>query len=323
MNLETLSQHNTLVSTLATLICCICMFSEMSLLSNRYKIHIQCAQRFQYQDALGETLVKVFSDTPIKVDQMLSKHEEREIASILASKIQFEIRNIHSNVNGYSNSEYKVIMKPKTADVEEQQFHRTRQSFSCRLSQYFTDKFETILQQTFLPRGLGISRRFSPSHQTPIVFFNQKAHVCPTHYDRDNSILFVLKGKKEILLAHKRVVHEYSEVPEVNDYIHFPSDTGLYDGINPFDEEESSRRKKGWTSVIIEEGQCLFLPKHIVHSIRSQPNTIAISFQVETKTSNKLALVSGAEVQNMLDYVANEEIEEQHGSLVMDLVYWY
>ena len=110
----------------------------------------------------------------------------------------------------------------------------------------------------------------------PIVFYNKDESLCETHFDRDSSVLMVLEGQKEIMLAEQSIV-----TSKYGHLYYITSQSGIHSQILPFDEDKETRLRNGWISVTIHENDCIYIPRGVLHSIKSVKETVAISFQVK------------------------------------------
>ena len=144
-------------------------------------------------------------------------------------------------------------------------------SIKSRLSEKHSDSLRAIFDN-LIPSIFNIQWEASP----PIIFYSQASeNVCPTHFDRDNSVLLMLNGHKKVFVAHSKIIQtHYSNLYMFTNY------SGMHDLIKPFEESEKGRQTKGWVEINLSAGDCLYLPKHVVHSIKSASDTLAVSFQV-------------------------------------------
>ena len=146
---------------------------------------------------------------------------------------------------------------------------------SCSIKSRLSEKHSASLRHIFdnmIPSIFNIQWQASP----PIIFFSQASeNVCPTHFDRDNSVLLMLNGQKKVFVAPSKIIHKhYSNLYMLTNY------SGMHDLIKPFEESKKERQMKGWVEIDLIAGDCLYLPKHVVHSIKSASDTLAVSFQV-------------------------------------------
>lgn len=148
-----------------------------------------------------------------------------------------------------------------------------------RLNSQFCDMFYDVL-------NLMIPFQFSIQNMNnmPIVFYNKEESLCETHFDRDSSVLMVLEGQKEIMLAEQSIV-----TSNYGHLYYITSQSGIHSQILPFDEDKETRLRNGWISVTIHENDCIYIPKGVLHSIKSVKETVAISFQVKCVRTHKLA----------------------------------
>ena len=148
-------------------------------------------------------------------------------------------------------------------------------SNTCSIKSRLSEIHSTSLRPIFdnlIPSIFNIQWEASP----PIIFFSQASeNICPTHFDRDNSVLLMLNGHKKVLVAHSKIIRTHYK-----DLYMFTNYSGMHDRIKPFDESKHSRQIKGWIEIDLNVGDCLYLPKHVVHSIKSSSDTLAVSFQV-------------------------------------------
>jgi len=136
--------------------------------------------------------------------------------------------------------------------------------FKGRLNNEFSSKFSETLPNTFQVK--------KNASQKGIVFLNTKDGQCDTHYDRDASVLFLITGYKEVLIAPPRRIASVSAAGN-------ESNSTIFSDIDPFAED-----KKGdweWKKVNLTPGSALYIPQDYLHCIRSTEDTLALSFQVE------------------------------------------
>lgn len=141
--------------------------------------------------------------------------------------------------------------------------------FKARLNSKLLGTYSAILHELFIPSGFRIHNA-----NLPIIFYNNKNNIGITHHDRDNSILYVVRGKKEINLALKDHVTKNYSGCEIYEGM------GIYENVHPFMESDCSRKEKGWLLVTVTAGEALFIPKYVVHAVKSWEGTLGISFQV-------------------------------------------
>ena len=296
-------------------------------MSTRYNLNILQLTKTQFANKSKHEILQLLS-TPITFTKspFTQTHTTDNINLTLALSIVTEIDLIHNtpptnNSINTTSTPCKIIIQPSTQELNDQDFKNTQTSFKCRLHTNFLLKHNQLLNHLFLPPGLQIVSSSPNTQQTPIVFFNRKKHTCPTHFDRDNSILYILNGQKEILLAHRQIVKQYKGLPEIERYIHFASSSGLLTAIYPFDEDKNLRTKKGWKCIILSKGESIFIPKNIVHCIRSKECTLAISFQVQIPPSssniNNPIQNTNSNLKEFFDFLGYNP-NQIHGSLVMD-----
>lgn len=120
-----------------------------------------------------------------------------------------------------------------------------------------------------LPHGIRVKKR---ANQKAIAFFSTTVETLSnTHYDQDPSFLFVLKGMKQIMYARPSIAKMYEKARIVE------SHSSIFEGLNPFEDQGS-----GWEYMTLTSGDGLLLPQNWLHSVKSSPGTLAISFQVES-----------------------------------------
>jgi len=145
--------------------------------------------------------------------------------------------------------------------------------------------------------------------QKGIIFANIMEVTCPTHYDRDTSILLLLKGTKEVYLAKKAPIKK-----EVN-----LSNSSILDQINPFKGE---RGGLDWRKCCMTPGDALLIPRDWIHCIKSAPLTIALSLQVQVSHNRKSAN-SSPSILNLYNPIDNDKnnftVGRGHKSLSIDL----
>lgn len=172
------------------------------------------------------------------------------IPFVLSEESYEEIVNEHGNCHGYTKS---------------------------RLNETLLLHYQTLLEELCIPPGFKIYTE----QCTPIVFYNSNESTCVTHHDRDNSILYVFKGKKELLISSEVNIMRMYKDKEIF------AGMGVYNDVSPFEELEQEWSINGWKYVVLNPGQSFLLPKHVVHSVRSAPGTIAISFQIVMNNNHK------------------------------------
>lgn len=162
-----------------------------------------------------------------------------------------------------------------------------------RMHKSFMRKYQKVLLE-LIPENFC----FSGYMQMPIVFYNTHVTVCETHYDMDNSILYLVAGTKEILLNTKaNVLKQYSS--NIEDV----STSGYYDDIKPFEETDEERRANGWKLCVLRAGDSLYIPKNIVHCVLSKKKSLAISFQVTNELPGSRALFAQKQYTSMINYL--------------------
>uniref|UniRef100_A0A7S1UPC1 JmjC domain-containing protein n=1 Tax=Grammatophora oceanica TaxID=210454 RepID=A0A7S1UPC1_9STRA len=100
--------------------------------------------------------------------------------------------------------------------------------------------------------------------------------ISPTHTDRDPSLLVVLMGQKEIMYGSanlkETLINEGHATSSLNsDYL---------DNFNPFDDMEKWLQK-GFSHIVLNEGDACFIPSRWLHCVKSCEKTVAVSFQVQ------------------------------------------
>lgn len=141
--------------------------------------------------------------------------------------------------------------------------------FKGRLNNEFSSMFSGTLPNTFQVK--------KNASQKGIVFLNTKDGQCDTHYDRDGSVLFLITGYKEVLIAPPRRTASVSAAGN-------ESNSTIFSHIDPFAVD-----KKGdweWKKVNLTPGSALYIPQDYLHCIKSTEDTLALSFQVEPYRQN-------------------------------------
>ncbi len=151
-----------------------------------------------------------------------------------------------------------------------------------------------LIFNELLPSGFEILFTKKNRNSSPIVFYNGEQSTCTTHFDRDNSILYILSGQKEVLLASKADMKNMKG----SEKIWGPGD-GIYQHITPFQTDD----KTDWQNVILNAGDALYLPKQVVHSIQSKADTLALSFQVRKRMSMPETIVSHGDFECFVEYL--------------------
>ncbi len=168
----------------------------------------------------------------------------------------------------------------------------TEDIHKVRLSKEFCKRFSNVLFY-MIPPAFTIQEM----NNQPIIFYNEEVTVCETHFDRDYSILLVVQGKKDVLLAPKDIIQK-----SYKDIYTFPNESGMHPLMLPFDEDETIRSKKGWIHITIEAGQCMYLPPKVLHSIKSSKNTLAISFQVIENNQHRARIFNSRLYKNSTSF---------------------
>ena len=131
-------------------------------------------------------------------------------------------------------------------------------------STFVTDNF----RDSFLPQGMRVRTK---TDKKAIAFLSTTVETLSnTHYDQDPSFLFVLKGKKTIMFAHPKWKRLYARFRS-------EAHSSIFDGVNPHEDY-----CEGWECLTLTAGDGFMLPQNWLHSVKSSPGTVAISFQVES-----------------------------------------
>ena len=133
-----------------------------------------------------------------------------------------------------------------------------------------------------LPSGWQIKER---AKRKAILFVNTKGGRCDTHYDMDTSVLLVLSGQKELLVAPPGTDLRTRRILSSERTYHHST---ILDGLDPFEETPEGRERFGFTPQIqsMKVWDALLLPKSWCHCIESKAGTVAVSFQVESASLN-------------------------------------
>lgn len=235
-----------------------CKRSRQFIVLYRYNFSFACSMKDWSTNLLMPT-------KPIFFENRKNIINVIEAITTLYNKIKNEFSN-NLNCKGMTilNSQFQEILP--TMSGSDGVYEKSR------MSKEFLSKYFELLQHLLIPEGFRILN--SNIGCLPIVFHNISEDICETHHDRDNSILFLLGGKKDILLNCSAVVKKK--------YVGAVCMVGMgsYDGIHPFEESKDEIDRKGWKMISLHPGDCLYIPKHVVHSVKSYPGTIAISFQI-------------------------------------------
>ncbi len=146
--------------------------------------------------------------------------------------------------------------------------------FKSHLNPEFIYNYYQILNE-LVPNGFMLRPHRRACSSTIIAFYNIEDGICVTHYDQDPSVLYLLNGSKEIFLAPKSIIsrQKYTTATETH--------STILENICPFDLDYDFAVSCGWKKVKLEPGDALSLPKGCIHSVKSSPGTIALSFQTQ------------------------------------------
>lgn len=122
----------------------------------------------------------------------------------------------------------------------------------------------------------------------------QKMGTSTIHYDMNHQVMCMFAGKKEWIMWDLR--HEASKIPMWNEYFR-PNGRPQGSDDSPIDGERVDLKrwpqfaKAHWRNTTIEKGDCLYLPAHLLHYVRSwsddadDPRIIALMtmFQSEVR----------------------------------------
>jgi len=159
-------------------------------------------------------------------------------------------------------------------------------------NQFMQDIFRSIVPPTYCPK-MGAKR-------VAMAFLNYKDCQSETHYDADTSILYVVRGHKEIMIS-----------PNQNK-IGLPStDTSTVENFDPFspdvcEEDKNNGNKRNlidWYRLSIGPGDALLIPRSYTHAVKSKAGTIAISIQIE---SASISTVGGCGADRARDGVRSD-----------------
>jgi len=145
--------------------------------------------------------------------------------------------------------------------------------FKSHLDATFVNDNVDIFNQ-FIPPGISLRDKNRSQNSTIIAFYNKCEGICDTHYDRDSSILLLLRGSKSVMLAPNSIIKKFQ--------LNVKTNSTILEDFNPFELKVSDGEiSQQWKVVELQAGDCLLIPKDVVHSVKSSRNAIALSFQIE------------------------------------------
>ena len=161
----------------------------------------------------------------------------------------------------------KSYSKRALEDIEEV---ITNTYFKAKLGLKFLQRHYDILNE-LVPNGFQL--RKDNSHASSVIaFYNREDGICDTHYDQDPSVLYLIKGSKEVWLAPYSFIHQSRYIPSC-----LNTNRTILDNIKPF--ESDVPLSDCWKKIVLKPGDCLYLPKRCIHAVKSKKNTLALSFQ--------------------------------------------
>ena len=217
----------------------------------------------------GSILIDNFPSHYKRNDDLLRQRFNDFLTNAIMKELQMLLPSIQCSGN---SSQITYILKMSTLDsLSPTNIHSNESNvyMKTRLNDDFLCQFSTALHLLIPPTFILVT------NNPPQVFYNTVGSICATHFDRDDSVLIVLKGWKHILLAKKDIIKAFYS----NKYF-FISESGMHPLILPFDETKKQRQQKGWVELFLQPGEALYIPKNVVHCIHSSTDTLAISFQV-------------------------------------------
>ena len=219
--------------------------------------------------------------------------------SNLCASLQNHIKKeLHSLCNLSKLQDY-LVLDPSSFDFicsTNDKLMDNRCYFKVRLGSQFFNNFQNVLCY-LLPLPF--------SHQSmnnkPLVFYNTTESTCATHFDRDDSVLLVLKGWKQVLLARDSIIKK-----QYRHIYPFVSESGMHPLILPFESSSKQRYAKGWVEVNLKPNEALYIPKNVLHTIKSTPGTVAISFQItknECRASARSSRIIKEQIEECITFI--------------------
>lgn len=235
----------------------------------------------------------------------ISKEFNRDLLSFDLKEDSQEFNRYKSIPPGLDNAENKLLYNmyfPQS--IIQMDKIEVLKNTSSDEQIYFKSRFHNSFMrkyQQFLLKLLPFGFCFSDFQQLPIIFYSTNESICETHYDRDNSILYVVNGKKEVLLNNsKNVLKHYPMAMENNTL------SGYYENVRPFEETKEERETHGWKCCVLSPGDSLYIPKNVIHCVKSERQTLAVSYQVTTEIRGHRALASQKQYVSMINYLNKE-----------------
>ena len=93
--------------------------------------------------------------------------------------------------------------------------------------------------------------------------------ICTTHFDKTDSLLLVLRGSKHFLMKPPRTVENDATQEDFSAETPHGKDGGATSGA-----------ADGWLHVELKAGDGLLIPRDWWHSVKSEPQTVALSLRI-------------------------------------------